>query len=378
MDQIGQQHSPTVSLPAGYHQRLLHIDVSQGTGRFLPLSADVLRRFIGGSGLGTWILLKYGHAGQDALAPASPLVFALSPLVGSPLTTSAKFAVVSKSPLTHRINDSLVSSGFAMAAKKCGCDALVLVGRASRPSVLIVDDGEVRLEEAGAVWGLSCGEAEQVLRAKYGLGFQVAVIGPAGEHLVRYATISHDGRHAGRGGSGAVLGSKNIKAILVRGSKRCDWYHAEQLVQYARKLSAKSLGPTTAKYRELGTAANLLVFNRLHTLPTRNFKFGSFAGAEHLAPESLMQARSKTRSSCAACTIGCEHIYGIRRSGDRVETGVRVEYENLFSLGSLCGIDDPEAVLSASRKCDDLGIDTIQRGRNHRVCHGMCRARLIG
>ncbi len=212
------------------------------------------------------------------------------------------------------------------------------------------------------LWGLPCREAEQALRAKYGGSFQAAVIGPAGEQRVRYATISHAGRHAGRGGSGAVLGSKNIKAILVRGSQRCDWFHADSLVQVARRLSAKSLGPATAKYRELGTAANLLVFNRLHTLPTHNFQRGSFAGADHLAPEALIETRAKTRSSCVACTIGCEHIYAIRRTTDGPSTGVRVEYENLFSLGSLCGIDDPEIVLKASQKCDDLGIDTISAG----------------
>ena len=310
MDQIGHLHIPAASTTAGYHQRYLQVDLSSGTGTFQPFPAGVLRQFLGGSGLGTWLLLQYQQAPHDALAANSPLVFALSPLVGSPLTTSAKFAVVSKSPLTQRINDSLVSSGFAIAAKKCGCDALVLIGRAPQPSILVVDEGQARLEPAGELWGLPCREAEQALREKYGGSFQAAVIGPAGEQLVRYATISHAGRHAGRGGSGAVLGSKNIKAVLVRGSQRCDWFHADELVQVARRLSAKSLGPATAKYRELGTAANLLVFNRLHTLPTHNFQRGSFAGAEHLAPESLIETRAKTRSSCVACTIGCEHIYG--------------------------------------------------------------------
>ena len=248
-----------------------------------------------------------------------------------------------------------------MAAKKCGCDALVLVGRASRPSVLIVDDGEVRLEEAGTVWGLSCGEAEQVLRAKYGLGFQVAVIGPAGEHLVRYATISHDGRHAGRGGSGAVLGSRISKRSWCAGSKgaigitRNNWSNTPANSRPNRsappqRSTANSVPPPTCWYSIASTRCRHGISSSA-VLPERSI----------WRTESLMQARSKTRSSCTACTIGCEHIYGIRRSGDRVETGVRVEYENLFSLGSLCGIDDPEAVLCASRKCDDLGIDTIQR-----------------
>jgi aldehyde:ferredoxin oxidoreductase len=129
-------------------------------------------------------------------------------------------------------------------------------------------------------------------------------------------------------------------------------------VGLARKLSAASFGPATAKYRELGTATNLLTFNRLNVLPTRNFQQGSFAGAEAISPEQLSTVRERTRSSCAACTIGCEHLYGIRNG----EGQVRLEYENLFALGPLCGIDDPETVLRASQLCDELGLDTISAG----------------
>src|SRR5688572_20480063 len=197
-------------MPFGYHGSYLRIDVSRSTGELVPLPEKVLRQFIGGSGLGVKLLLDEGAAVVDPLAPDAPLVFAFSPLVGSPLTTSAKFAVVSKSPLTNRINDSLASSGFAIAGKRCGCDAIVIVGRAAALSVLIIDDGQVRLEEAGDLRGATCPATEATLKARLGPGYQIACIGPAGEHAVRYATISHDGRHAGRGGSGAVLGSKNV------------------------------------------------------------------------------------------------------------------------------------------------------------------------
>src|SRR5580765_1643246 len=192
----------------GYHGCYLRIDVSNGSVARVPLDGTVLRQFIGGSGLGAWLLLQESRSCPDALAPEAPPIFVFSPLVGSPLTTSAKFAVVSKSPLTDRINDSLASSGFAIAGKRCGCDAIVLVGRAASLSTLIVDDGDVRLEAAEELRGLTCPVAEATLKTQLGAGYQVASIGPAGEHGVRYATISHDGRHAGRGGSGAVLGSK--------------------------------------------------------------------------------------------------------------------------------------------------------------------------
>lgn len=342
----------------GYHGCYLRIDLTTGSSEQVPLDETTLRNYLGGSGLGVALLLREGTASVDPLSPEAALAFVFSPLVGSPLTTSAKFAVVSKSPLTNRINDSLASSGFAIAGKKTGHDAIVLVGRAAESSVLVIDDDQVRLEAASDLVGMSNSAAQLAVRERLGHDFQCATIGPAGERLIRYATISHDGRHAGRGGSGAVLGSKNIKAIAVRGSKRSQWAEPEALVAYAKQLSEKSFGPATAKYRELGTASNLLTFNRLNVLPTRNFQQGSFAGAIAISPEELNVARDRTRSSCAACTIGCEHLYGLRNG----QGNVRLEYENLFALGPLCGVDDPEVVLQACQKCDELGLDTISAG----------------
>jgi aldehyde:ferredoxin oxidoreductase len=349
------------SVPPGYHGCYLRVDVQGPTTRRVPIDEADLRRYLGGSGLGTFLLLAEGAAAVDPLTPEAALAFVFSPLVGSPLTTSAKFAVVSRSPLTGRINDSLASSRFAIAGKRAGCDAIVLVGQAVEPSILIIDDAQARLEPARDLWGLSCSETESRLRDRLGGEFQIATIGPAGERLVRYATISHAGRHAGRGGSGAVLGSKNIKAIAVRGTRRASWARPEDLVALAKRLSDKSFGPATAKYRELGTAANLLVFNRLGALPTRNFQQGTFAAVAALSPEQMAETHQKTRASCAACTIGCEHIYGLKGKGT-AEHGVRMEYENLFALGPLCNISDPDVVLAASRLCDELGVDTISAG----------------
>ena len=343
-------------MPFGFHRFYLRIDVSKGTGEYVPLDDTVLRQYIGGSGLGVWLLLNAGAAQLDPLAPEAPIVFAFSPLVGSPLTTSAKFAVVSKSPLTGRINDSLASSGFAIAGKSCGCDAIMIVGRAPELSVLIVDETGVRLEPATEHRGAACKETETALRARLGANYRIASIGPAGENQVRYATVSHDGRHAGRGGSGAVLGAKNIKAIALRGTGRTQWAHPQELTTISKSLSKKSFGPATAKYRELGTATNMLTFNRFGVLPTRNFQSGTFDEAANLSPEQMSTTRSKTRESCVACTIGCEHIYSLGK------TGVRVEYESLFALGSLCGVGDAEVVLRASQRCDELGLDTISTG----------------
>jgi aldehyde:ferredoxin oxidoreductase len=340
----------------GYHARYLRVDLTSGKAAWLPLPEDVLRRFIGGVGLGTYLLHREAPAGVDPFDPAAPLIFSLSPLVGTPLTTSAKFAVVAKSPLTDRLNDALSSSHFALAAKKAGCDALVIVGACAAPSILVIDDGDMRIEAADDLWGLSSHVADARLSERLGPNFSTAIIGPAGENRVRFATISHENRHAGRGGLGAVMGAKYLKAVAVAGTHRVEVADPGAVVAAAKDLSRRSFGPATAKYRELGTVANLLTFNRLAALPTRNFQAGTFEHAAALSGEELNAAHRVARRSCAACTIGCEHIYA-GPSGE-----VRLEYESLFALGPLCGIGDRDAVLRAAHRCDELGLDTISAG----------------
>jgi len=341
----------------GYFGQTLVADASTGAARTLPLPDDLLRAYIGGAGLGTWLLHRLGPAGADPLAPAAPLAFVFSPLVGTPLTTSAKFAVVAKSPLTGLLNDALSSSQFAIAGKLTGHDAIVVTGACDRLSVLLVDGDGARFQEAADLAGLPAAQAEARLRDRLGTGWRVAAAGPAGERGVLYATISHDGRHAGRGGLGAVMGAKRLKAVAVRAATKVAPAHPDLVLAAARDLRARSFGPATAKYRELGTLANLLAFNALSTLPTRNFQAATFTDAPRLAAEDLASMRRVARNSCASCTIGCEHIYAAR-GGRRM----RVEYENVFALGPMCGVSDPDAVLAASGLCDELGLDTISAG----------------
>jgi aldehyde:ferredoxin oxidoreductase len=361
----------------GYFGQALLVDVTDGTSEILPLPEKILRAYLGGAGLGTWLLHRTGPPGVDPLGAEAPLAFVFSPLVGTPLTTSAKFAVVAKSPLTGMLTDALASSQFAIAGKLTGHDAIVISGRSERLSVLLVDGAGTRLIDADGLAGLSAAEADQRLRDQLGRGWRVAAIGPAGERGVRYATISHDGRHAGRGGLGAVMGAKNLKAIAVRAAGKVATADPDAVLAAARDLRARSFGPATAKYRELGTLANLLAFNAISTLPTRNFQAATFDGAQRLAEQapadgpggpkddptdgpadpSVEGMRRVARSSCASCTIGCEHIYRVGKGKK-----VRVEYENVFALGPMCGVSDPAAVLAASARCDDLGIDTISAG----------------
>src|SRR5215831_5961843 len=205
-------------MPAGgYFGRALVVDADAGTSQTLELPDDLLRAYIGGAGLGAWLMHRLGPPGVDPLSPPAPLAYVFSPLVGTPLTTSAKFAVVAKSPLTGMLTDALASSHFAIAGKLTGYDAIVVRGARETPSVLLIDQNGPRLEDAEDLSGLTAAQASARLRRRLGerlgRGWRVAAIGPAGERGVRYATISHDGRHAGRGGLGAVMGAKNLKAI---------------------------------------------------------------------------------------------------------------------------------------------------------------------
>jgi aldehyde:ferredoxin oxidoreductase len=364
-------------MPAGgYFGQALVVDVTDGTSETLPLAGGILRAYLGGAGLGTWLLHRLGPPGVDPLGPQAPLAFVFSPLVGTPLTTSAKFAVVAKSPLTGMLTDALASSQFAIAGKLTGHDAIVIRGRSERLSVLLVDGDGTRLQDASHLAGMTAADTDSKLRDQLGRGWRVAAIGPAGEIGVRYATISHDGRHAGRGGLGAVMGAKNLKAIAVRAAAKVATADPIAVLAAARELRARSFGPATEKYRELGTLANLLAFNAISALPTRNFQAATFDGASKLAgepataaaatdggtasagaPANIEGMRRVARSSCASCTIGCEHIYQVGRGKK-----ARVEYENVFALGPMCGVSDPESVLAASARCDEFGIDTISAG----------------
>jgi len=340
----------------GYFGRALIVDAGTGTSEVLELPDRILRAYIGGAGLGAWLMHRLGAAETDPLAPGAPLAYVFSPLVGTPLTTSAKFAVVARSPLTGMLTDALASSHFAIAGKLTGYDAIVVRGARPALSVLRIDGDGTRFDDADDLAGLTAAQAAGRLRERLGRGWRVAAIGPAGERGVRYATISHDGRHAGRGGLGAVLGAKRIKAIAVRAAAQVAPADPDAVLAAARDLRQRSFGPATAKYRELGTLANLLAFNAISTLPTRNFQAATFDEAPALAAEDLSAMRRVARHSCASCTIGCEHIY---KTKDRT---TRVEYENVFALGPMCGVSDPDAVLAASALCDDLGLDTISAG----------------
>jgi len=342
----------------GFHGRFLHVDLSTGRTSWRELEESRLQNFLGGIGLGTSLLYEFAPAGVEPLSPANPLIFTSAPLVGTGLTTTAKYAVVTKSPLTSFIADSLSSSFFALELKRVGIDALVITGRASSPVYLFIEEEKAEVRSADELWHKSASETETLIRAQHeDPAIRVAAIGLAGENCVRFATISNEGRHAGRGGVGAVMGSKNLKAIALRGHAQVAVADPRGVAAIAASLRERSLGTLTAKYREIGTVANLAVFNQLGALPTRNFQQATFEHAEGVSGESLTENSFSRKQGCASCTIRCERLFK-SLSGDEQ----RLEYETLFALGPLCGVQDPEIVLQAARLCDHYGIDTISTG----------------
>ncbi|MGH7871728.1 MAG: aldehyde ferredoxin oxidoreductase family protein [Candidatus Binatia bacterium] len=341
----------------GFHGRLLHIDLTSGKGSWHGLDESRLRGYLGGIGLGTSLLYDYAPAGIDPFAAANPLIFTSAPLAGTGLTTTAKYAVVTKSPLTGFIADSLSSSHFALELKRVGVDAVVITGKATSMVYVFIRDDSIEIRPAEHLRGKSPVETEVAIRLELNCpALWAAAIGKAGENLVRFATISNEGRHAGRGGVGAVMGAKNLKAVALSGSQQTVVADPSAVAAIAGALRRRSLGSVTDKYRKVGTVANLAVFNRLGTLPTRNFQQSTWDEAELLSGEALTENNFSRQHGCASCTIRCERLF---RSHDGEQ---RMEYESLFALGPLCGINDPECVLEAARLCDLYGLDTISTG----------------
>jgi aldehyde:ferredoxin oxidoreductase len=342
----------------GYQYKLLRVNLSSRTSEIEELPERLLRDFVGGVGLATRLLCENVPPGCDPLSPDNALIFAANPFVDTPVATSARYAVAAKSPLTGFIGDSLSGNHLAISLKRTGVDALVVTGAADELTCLIIEDGQVRFLSVPHLAGLGLSETEEAIRGQFGDHMRVAAIGPAGENLVRYATIGSDGRQAGRTGNGAVMGSKRLKAIAVAGSQGVGAARPAELTERAERLTERSLGPAMAKYREVGTAANLLLLQRLGALPSYNFRSATFEHADRLSGEQLQQRHLASVSSCASCTIGCGHLY---RTRNRATIG-RLEYETLFALGPLLGIDDPNFVIRAAALCDRLGLDSISTG----------------
>jgi len=343
--------------------KVLYVDLAERQARTLPLSESYRTAFLGGVGLASRLLWDHCPPGAEPFDPANPLVFAVGAFAGTMVPAASKYAVATKSPLTGFVGDSLSSSGWALALRRAGYDVLIVVGRALSPTYFLIDDGHVFFRDARRLAGLSCGETEARIRRELVDGsVSVASIGQAGEKLVRYACITNDyGRQAGRTGAGAVMGSKNLKAIAVRGTGSVPAAEPKALAARCLDLFQRAQGSATEKYRVLGTMGNVLTLNRLAALPTRNYQQSTFEGAEEVSGETLYARHLKKIIACAGCPIACDHYYRAL-DGPHAGTEASLDYESLYALGPLCGVADPDAILKAADLCDAYGLDTMSAG----------------
>ncbi len=346
-----------------YFERILHVDLTQRTSRVEHVEARVMQPYLGGVGLGTRLLYDHLPAGADPLGPESVLVFAPGPFAGTPIATTSRHAVVAKSPLTGMVGDSLSGSFWSHTLRRAGYDALLVTGRADSAVTLVIHDDRVQIRSAGRSAGLNVFATEDAVRAELGSDeFSVAAIGPAGEKQVRFACIANDrGRMAGRTGLGAVMGSKNLKAIAVRGSKTIRVAAMSSLEPLIVDLAQRCAGPMTEKYRGLGTISNVLVLDYLGALPTRNYRQGSFEGAEKVSGETLNRHHLERRVACSGCPVGCEHLLVVRE-GPHAGARSRMDYEPLYAMSTLWGVDDPAAAIRAVETASLAGMDAISAG----------------
>jgi aldehyde:ferredoxin oxidoreductase len=353
-------------MPFGYTGKILHVDLTSGTLTVEEPPQAFYRKYMGGSAFGLYYILRDMPAGVDPLGPDNVLTFMVSPTTGAPIAGQSRLMVNAKSPMSGAIGDSQAGGFVAAELKFAGFDGIVVRGRASAPVYLSIVDGQAALHDAAHVWGKVTGEAEAALKAEVGdAKAEVLQIGPAGEKGVRFASIMNMANRAnGRTGMGAVMASKNLKAIVIRGHQKVDLADPAALGALA-KGGTKML-PNNADVDGLGkygTASVVMPQNAWGTLPTRNYNEGQFEGAEAISGEKMYDTILKERDTCYACVVRCKRVVEI--AGDPYQVDPVYggpEYETLGTFGSYCSIDDLAAISKANQICNMHGVDTISCG----------------
>lgn len=344
---------------SGYCDCILRVDLSTGSITREPLPQDALRPLLGGKGLGAYLLFHELPAGVDPLSPDNRLILNVGPLTGTTAPTAGRLGSTTKSPATGTYSDSYCGGYFGQTMKYAGYDAILLQGAASEPVMLVIDDERVELRPAADLWGRTIPQANERLLAQYGKGWQSLVIGPPGEKKANIASIFNETRALARGGVGAVMGSKNLKAILGRGTGSvlvADRQRFERALQLASRAIRMSSGITRMK--QDGTANILEFVNAIGALPTRNFQQGQFEGADEITGSSFRQRSWKRDYACFGCPIACSKV--THAVDGKLLEGP--EYETIFAVGSNCAIADQEAIIRLNQVCDEYGIDTISAG----------------
>jgi aldehyde:ferredoxin oxidoreductase len=348
----------------GYAERVLHVDLTTGKTQIEKIDEETVKKYIGGIGLGMKLWLSNSKAGVNPLSSQNPLVLAVGPVAATMFPTGGNgHAFISKSPATNGVGEAVSHGTFGAEIKRAGYDAVMLTGKAERPVYLWIDDDSVQLLDAEHLWGKSASETEETLKTELSDYYiRVASIGLAGEKQSKIACILNEKtRAAGRTGLGAVMGSKNLKAIAVRGTKDIAVAKPEEFMNMIKDFHERMKGPATQKYRTLGTPENIMIYNAMHCMPTRNYNNAHFENAEKVSGETLNERFIAKIIACNSCAMRCEHE-AIIRQGPYSGTMARMEYDNIWALGPNCGVDKLDAIIKAAELCNYYGLDAQSTG----------------
>jgi len=353
-------------IPKGYMGKLLRVNLTNRRISEEPLRTEWARDYLGGAGLAARILFDELQAGVDPLSPQNKLLFMTGPITGTPFPASARYEVCTLSPLTGIWLDSSSAGTWATPFKRCGYDGLIVEGAADTPVYLYVHDGGASLRDARHLWGQDALEVQENIRAELGDGkASVACIGPAGEKRVLLAAIVNDeGRVAGRGGAGAVMGSKNLKAIVVHGTKRVPVADLEGMRQFIRRANDIFAGhPLLQSFKRDGTVGGMDVLFQLGDIPIQNWRQGEWTAEQMhaIGGAKITATILRPHRACLGCTIKCARWIEIK-GGPYTMVGPGPEYETAAALGSLCLNDNLEALCFANDLCNRYGLDTISSG----------------
>ena len=352
-------------MPYGYNGRILRVDLTTGAMNVEEPGEVVFRTYLGGGGLASYYLLRELKPGVDPLSADNILIFASNVISGAPIAGMTRFTVAAKSPLTGAYGEAEAGGFWGPELKFAGFDAVIITGRAEKPSYLWINDGKAEIRSAERIWGLETGPAQEMIREELReKRARVALIGPGGENLVRYACVVNELKHVnGRTGMGAVMGSKNLKAVAVRGTKKMEMHDPEKLREMSKNLTELigQHGPNKV-LRKLGTANLIVPLNNQGILPTHNFRTGFFAGAEKISGEQLAETFFASDESCYACSVRCKRAVEIPGPYATSKQYGGPEYETIGSLGSLLCIDDLAAIAKGNELCNRYTLDTISAG----------------
>jgi aldehyde:ferredoxin oxidoreductase len=354
----------------GFYGRYLKIDLTDETYDVVPLNDEILLTYLGGKGLASYLLYSINPPGVDPLSPDNCLIFATGPITNSRIWGSSRYGVFTKSPQTGFYSESYAGGKVPEAIDSSGFDAIIVTGKSKRPTVVLVKPDGAEFFDASDIWGMNTYDTEDTVNRRFVGAVSgseksgAVVIGPAGEHRVRFAVIENDyWRSAGRTGVGTVMGSKHLKAVVFKGDKRRALFDAKGVECFSKEVAEESKNnPVVQAYRNMGTSLMVKKINQVKAFPTKYWSKGFFDQWEKISAEALhRQCRVQPRP-CAKCFIACGRMTTVlngRHAGLRIEGP---EYETIFAFGGLCMIDSIEEIAYLNDICDRLGMDTISAG----------------